>query len=284
MTTESGFVYSLDIQLASKPLNEAWLELQWRTADLPALPPAPVPVGIVDSNFQWALSSFYNSIKADYPVREQLPASQMPFDLVPHSIMYRFRKSAQGWPLVQFGPGIATINFTQAEYTSWAVFRAAMEYLRESVNAAYAGTPLHLTQIILRYRDIFPFDHRINNISNYMREMLNVEISWPEPIPGNAAQRTAPSDLTLSLGFRMNTPEAKGSLRLGSAMQEVAPSNETPILLAEFEMRGLNVDPELLSHSDHYLAWLDSAHLVIHDWFFALIDGQLLSQYKAGAE
>ena len=41
----------------------------------------------------------------------------------------------------------------------------------------------------------------------------------------------------------------------------------------------LQTRPVLIMLSD-VKDWLTSAHLVIHDWFFSLIEGELFNQYK----
>lgn len=280
MEKEAGFHYPGDIHLPTKPLAEAWLELQWQTADAPPAPTPGLPLGIVDTHFQLALGSFYQYVDEKYSVREPLPASQFPVEMTAHTVTYRFRDGKEGWPLMQIGPGVASVNFTH-QYT-WTAFRKEALFLREAVLGAYKGVPLLLTEIILRYRDVFFFDYREQDLQIFLREKLHIDLSWPSLIPGHLAERSWPTDFGMNLGFRLNTPRSAGNLRLTTALQSREQGAEVPIIIADFEMRAVDTFPSLLDDSTAYATWLDQAHDVVHEWFFALIEGELRSQYERG--
>ena len=105
--------------LKHAPLVEALLELRWELQQdgesLPARDPAyPLIVGLL-----------YGQVKEGYPCIEALPQSRLPAEVIPFLPTHRFRIGASEWPLVQIGPGIATLNFT-ASYR-WQRFQAAAE-------------------------------------------------------------------------------------------------------------------------------------------------------------
>src|SRR5690242_14184345 len=111
--------------LPRKPLIEAILEIKWQLVDGKD-PLHPLYVG--------ALASL---VAKDYPFREQLPAYLVPDDITPQVVKFRFRAAPGGWPVVQAGPGIASLNFTK-DYT-WPSFQNAAENLWMSLAQAFAS-------------------------------------------------------------------------------------------------------------------------------------------------
>src|SRR5581483_2894612 len=101
--------------LKNKPLVEAILEVRWGLV-------SHAPGHESDPHYKLLLGRLYDRLQEKYPEHEQLPTAIIPDELVGHVVQHRFRTSAKGWPLVQVGPGILTINST-AEYTWEDVFR-----------------------------------------------------------------------------------------------------------------------------------------------------------------
>lgn len=91
--------------LNNKPLVECILEMRWALVE-------QAPGLSQDPHFPLLLGRLYDRLNADYPVHEQLPAAEVPSELVGHTVQHRFRRKAEGWPLVQVGPGILTVNDT----------------------------------------------------------------------------------------------------------------------------------------------------------------------------
>ena len=77
--------------------------------------------GVIDPYYRLLLGRFFDRVKDQYPVPEQLPTATIPEMLVPQVVQQRFRIQKDGWPLLQIGPGILTVNDT-AHYT-WTDFR-----------------------------------------------------------------------------------------------------------------------------------------------------------------
>jgi len=66
--------------------------------------------------------------------RSPLPTAQIPDELSPCTIKYRFRKHKDGWPLIQVGPGISAINFT--EKYDWESFLTASNTFYKDLECA----------------------------------------------------------------------------------------------------------------------------------------------------
>src|SRR5262249_46385506 len=105
-----------------------------------------------DPHYKLLLGRLYDRLLAEYPEHEQLATASFPDELVGHVIQHRFRATANGWPLIQLGPGILTINST-ADYT-WQDFRPrAVAAVRRLYEAHPRTTDLKLSAITLRYID-----------------------------------------------------------------------------------------------------------------------------------
>lgn len=160
--------------LPSKPLVEALLEIKWELRSQ-----APPSLGPVDPGYPYAVGRLFERVRKDYPFREELPVAQMPEGATPHLARFRFRKAAGGWPVVQIGPGVATVNFTET-YT-WDAFRAAVlgfvPHLRSVYDDVY---PLKPTSVLLRYINAVELDYSKNDALKFLEEKMHVLLRLPE--------------------------------------------------------------------------------------------------------
>jgi len=99
------------------------LELKWE------LPQSIFPGFYIDKAYPFALGLFYNTVKGDFGFKEELDSLKAPEGMLPYIVQYRFRKKPNSWPALQFGPGIATINFTSAY--AWELFKDKALYLQK---------------------------------------------------------------------------------------------------------------------------------------------------------
>src|SRR5947209_1729030 len=100
--------------LVKKPLVEAILEVRWALE-------TKQPGTQIDPQYKLLLGRFQERVRDRYPEYEQLPAAALPDELIPYNVQHRFRRNANGWPLVQLGPGLLTVNET--ETYDWTTFR-----------------------------------------------------------------------------------------------------------------------------------------------------------------
>lgn len=135
-------------KLSHAPLVEAILEIRWRLQTNPAIPDMAV-----DPQYKLLVGRLYDRLRQDYPIHEPLPTSVMPDEMLNYLVQHRFRKSANGWPLVQVGPGIATVNDTEGYI--WDDFAERGRQLLQALADIYpdATWPLTVTGLQLRYID-----------------------------------------------------------------------------------------------------------------------------------
>jgi uncharacterized protein (TIGR04255 family) len=278
---ESAPHFPSEIQLATNPLTEAWLELQWRTRDADQLL-EPIEQMDVDPAFAFSLGAFYNAVRGRYPQQEKLPAAQVPDSMLPHVPRYRFRAAAETWPLLQIGPGVAAVNFTKPY--SWKLFRDEALFLLSALRSAYEGSPVTATKQVLRYQDLFPFDYERQNVLTYLGTMLNLPLQTPTYMPGPAGEQEWPRDVVLHLAYPLHTPDAVGTIRIATGTATKAEGDLQRAVVVELEVLARNLDSGAFADSQAFGEWLDAAHDVIHEWFFALIDGKLREQFERGAQ
>ena len=94
-------------ELKYKPLVEAIFDLRWelqqKTAGFAA-----------DPNYRLLLGRMFDRLEADYPAHEPLPTANLPDEMVGYTVQHRFRAQPGGWPLIQLGPGILSVNETDS--------------------------------------------------------------------------------------------------------------------------------------------------------------------------
>jgi len=246
--------------LPNKPLVEAILEIKWGQANEP------------DPAYEIIVGRLYEKVRAQYPVTEKLlPITQVPADMTIHVVRHRFRVTAGGWPLVQVGPGVLTLNDTEGY--QWEDFRRrALELspkLRESHPEPEA---LDITGIMLRYIDALEFDFEHHDVREFLREKLHIGVSVPETLFRDQPVFDRPTEAMLQLGFPIATPTGRVQLNISTGRKSDRPAlvwNTVLVSAGEDARQGWSDFP----------AWLNSAHAILRHWFFALIEGELLQEF-----
>ena len=254
-------------ELEDKPLVEAILELKWSPQGemLPWKDPAyPLYVG-----------TLYESIKGSYPHVEELPAKQVPDEITGGVVKYRFRRTANGWPLVQAGPGVATVNFTESY--KWTAFRShVLQFFPQLLQAyrfggAYEGP--FFTAAILRFINAVESDQ---DPLQFVSEKLHAEVKLPDPVAHATQISGAPSSIDVRLVYPISTPKGSGNIRIATGKK-----NDTPAVVWDLSVVSQGADaPQTEPQMD---TWLTSAHALIETWFLAFVEGELLEQFGVKA-
>jgi uncharacterized protein (TIGR04255 family) len=249
--------------LANKPLVEAILELKWK-------PSLSAQSNGVDADLRLFLGKFHDALGKEYPALEILPTATVAEQMTPNLPAYRFRKSEGGWPVVQLGSGILTVNDT-ASYT-WDDFRGRILRTVDLLIQTYAGK-LDMLSLELRYLNAVAVDFDKEDIAGFLLEKFGVVISMPDTIfEGNSVTGRA-SLFSLQMGFPTNAP--KGTLRISFARGK---SNDKDALVWETVIQsGENQIPQF---PDGFIEWLESAHGLAEECFFKLINGELLKRFS----
>jgi uncharacterized protein (TIGR04255 family) len=185
-------------------------------------------------------------------------------------VQHRFRATEDGWPLIQLGPGLLTVNDTEGY--EWHHFREHCKFAVDALQRAYADAkqPLTIEQSMLRYIDA---DVLADETPQDFLKKLKITTEVPSPLSGEISANDEMIGFNLQWMFRANKPKGVAQFRItqGKKQDQDAIIWETSIL-----SRGVDVSDFLIQGID----WIDAAHQMTHNWFYRLIEGELLEKYR----
>lgn len=266
------FKFPSDIKLVDNSLIEAWLEIRWQLETVAGTDFAR------DSGYPFALGAFYQNVKSRFGYKEDLEASFIPEEMLPYVVRHRFREGKDKWPLIQLGPGVASVNFTTPY--SWNMFQEEALFLRKALLEAYTENELKVNAVYLRYRNGVPFNFTSENLLDFCRTHLNTTVTLPSTIPGQIGRISWPKDINLKLTYDLTRPKGTGSLQIATGHATKQPITEILTWQIEVATDGTNV-PRVADEQE-FNEWLFLAHAAIHEWYFSLIEGPLLEKYLDG--
>lgn len=248
--------------LSSKPLVEAIFELRWGLDGPPGIGSDPY--------YQMLIGQMFAAIKEDYPQWERLPTAEVPEGFAPFMPHHRFRAAVDGWPLVQIGPGLLTVNDTESY--EWESFAPRCAIVVDTLFRLYPdiGDNLRVFEISLRYLDADP----LQGLSpvDFLRNLkLNVDVE--KSLFGGG--RIGETSLGVGLSVSYPALRPKGLFQI-SCNKGRKHDQDAMIWETQVVSRGSDApkQPETIN------SWLHEAHDTVHDWFFRQIDGALLEKYR----
>ena len=254
--------------LTNKPLVEAIFELRW---ELQQVEDAPM---LLDPHYKVLIGALYERVKSSYPHHQQLPTATIPDEIAAHTVQHRFRAKPGGWPLIQIGPGIVTLNDTD-EYV-WEDFERRSAALIENLYWAYPDPEsLRVRDVVLRYIDAVTLPGEGDDALVFLRDKLKLDARLCPSLFERTGVGQAPRELDLRFGFPSTRPPGSISLRftLGEKDGELA-------LIWHTVVASLNGDQFVPSSSAGILEWVTQAHELVDDWFFKLIEGDLERRFR----
>jgi uncharacterized protein (TIGR04255 family) len=262
--------FPADIHLNHNPLVEAWLEIRWELEN------AEQPGFMQDPGYAFALGTLYGSIKSDFPYIENTDATQAVIE-IPYVVRHRFRPAKDQWPILQIGPGVASVNLTES-YT-WDGLKKLAGTLAERLLEAYSTRDLKIQLVSLKYRNAIPFAYSVENIVEFLQDELNTVLQLPT-IPGYAGSKDAPTALNFNLSYDLATPKGTGTIQFATGTS--AHSGEVAIWDLVLTSGGKDV-PDLRNIRE-FNEWLEAANMVLRDWFFSIIEGPMFEQFRRAEE
>jgi uncharacterized protein (TIGR04255 family) len=256
---ESSSVKTLPDHLPNKPLVEAILEIRWGQ-DGQADPAYPLIVG-----------RLYERLRTQYPAFEDLPIVAVPAEITVHQVRHRFRRTKEGWPLVQIGPGILTVNETDGY--RWREFsergKAVLPLLYDTRSKPEL---LEISSLLLRYVNAIEFDYSSSDVLKFLAEKMRVSLSLPSTREHRIVSSTLKS-LGLQVVFPTESPAGSLILLVGTGKHKGQNA-----LVWEIHFRSIHKEiPQL---PDAFPSWLESAHDIVKKWFMEMVQGELLAQFS----
>lgn len=252
--------------LRNAPLVEALVELKWALNKDSEVEP------LRDLSYPTIIGLLYNEVKKEYPFIERLPQSLFPVELITTTPTHRFRSGENEWPLIQIGPGIATLNFTTTY--NWESFRNASISFINALTSSYesaATIPPSLQQITLRYINAIPFQFTSQDVLEFLQNKLHIVVQFPT-IMTESLGNSQTEHLNLQVDYHIVKPVGIGALSIGRGVKQGNSALVWDLAIASF-----NDDVPI---SSQFAQWLSDAHKVLENWFFTLVQGELLASFK----
>lgn len=256
-------------KLKNAPLVESIFEIRWRLQTSPNAPGMAF-----DPKYKLLVGRLYDRLVSEYPHHEPLPTAVMPDEMLNYFVQHRFRKSANGWPLVQVGPGIVTLNDT--ETYDWDNFSARGKQLLQCLSEVYPDEswPLVINTLQLRYIDAIPFDYKASNILDFIGDNLKIKIAFAPHLFSGAPIDLFPAGFDMSYSFPITTPAGIFRLRFTRGQK-----NGQDALIWETVVQSES-DNLLKTQPDDFEVWLKDAHNITHELFFKMIAGTLEESFQ----
>ena len=252
--------------LKNKPLVEAIFEVRWELQE-------PSPGMKIDPHYKILIGRIYDRVKDEYPFHEQLSTATMPDEIAGYVVQHRFRKNKDQWPLIQIGPGIITLNDTEGYI--WEDFERRIIHMLNVLFEAYPDPDnnLRINRLLLRYIDSVDFNYEKDDIFSFLNKNLKINISIYEKL----FKETGVSNLPLGFDLRFSFPakKPKGAVHLRFARGK---RQNVDVLIWETHVQSVGEDSP--KTKDQISIWVIKAHTLTDDWFFKMIEGELLRRFE----
>jgi len=252
--------------LKNKPLVEAIFELRW------GLQESENEVKI-DPHYKILIGSMYDKVKKKYPFHEQLPTASIPDEIAGYVVQHRFRKGEDEWPLIQIGPGVITLNYTEGY--DWGDFEKMIVYALDALFKAYpdAENNLKIDGLLLRYINAIDFDYEKEDILDFLKGKMKTAIRMDKKLFKNSGVNKLPLAVDLRFSFPSTKPKGAVYLRFARGKRK-----DTDTLTWETRVHSTGEDvPKAI---DKIPRWVNDAHKLTDDWFFKMVKGELLKKFE----
>jgi len=238
-------------KLPNAPLIEIIFDLQWHIKNKSDL-----------TKSQYLFGDLYNAIKDRYPFRESLFSPEIPADvLIKHPIL-RYRKVENGYPLVQMGPGILTLNTTDDDYY-WDDFYSQAELLLSDFYACIDSEG-RLFRPKLIFADFFIFDFDKHNANDFINQNFNINFSQ------SFISETNPFDLNLNFFYQTELGKLTLNIKKGRNSQDHSGIVMQTSIVSDNEME----------EAAQILSWLNGAHDLASKVFRDFIKKDLYKSFQ----
>lgn len=240
-------------KLPNAPLIEVVLELKWDLLTKEDL-----------NDSQYLYGDIYSSLKHKYPFRENILPFDVPLEVLINKPVHRFRSSEGGYPLIQVGPGILTLNTIDEKY-EWEEFSKNSEELLKAFHSVYQSFKNKLFSPCILYLDFFPFNFDNEDAYNFINE--NFSVNFKQSF---IETESYPKDINLSFNYKIDIGILNVSFQKGNNQQGVEG------IILQIRIDGFAKNDEI----DKIILWYDQSHKITSDLFKKMTEGKLYESFK----
>ena len=237
-------------KLKNAPLREVIFELLWK------LPVNEAGMAF-DPSFELALGHYSSSMKRRFPIRKRTVPDGFPVRA--YKPLHQFWSGELRWPVVQFGPGLLTVNDTDVNYSWLGNYRDNLAFAIDVLWESYGqeGGTLEVEKVRLTYVDAVEYDCEKETASEFVARNLNTELVCAYPLPGK------PIDLNIAQGFELSE---KSKMLITIQNGEHHQTGRPAIIWTTAVEKVENIAKEDLLH------WLDFAHDLSSNTFVNMLN------------
>lgn len=249
------------------PLIEVIVEVRWKLKE------GTHPDTKIDPHYKLLPGKFSDNMIGPYPYHEELPQASIPDEISPYMVKHRFRHQKDEWPLVQLGPGILTVNHTK-KYTTFDEFKPLAISAVDVLFKVYPEpADLKIQSIVFRCIDAILIDYQRENVMQFLKEKMGIQISLPEKLFTDTSVERIPQTFFWQTSFICNKPKGLGTIRFA-----LGKSSGNPALIWEQIVGSEDSDVPLMPQG--FEQWIDEAHTLTESWFLGLIQGSLEKEFE----
>jgi len=206
----------------------------------------------------------YSLVREKFPHREVVIPAGLPLEVFIGRPALRFRASEKGYPLIQIGPGVLTINTVGNEY-DWDTHSKDIEFVLTNFFTAskLEGKSVNVT---LAYIDFFEFDFEKASVVEYLAKNLNTQLKFNFIDTGEL-----PKIFNVTIGYAEEVGTVNVNIARGnnpSGHDGIAIQTNVIMESLEFEQKGIE---------DR----LDAAHTWCSELFKKMTKGELYNSYDS---
>jgi uncharacterized protein (TIGR04255 family) len=239
-------------KLPNAPLIEVIFELRWQIKDKEDI-----------QIYQYLIGDLYSSIKDKFSFREPLFPGGFPPEFSINNPAHRFRTEKNGYPLVQIGPGVLTLNTTDDSYYWEEFYKWSKDLLTNFLNIFPKHKQLFKSNLL--YIDFFPFNFIDNDALEFVNKNFDISISQGFlKKPGNPYH--------IDVGYYYETKVGNLSVTLKKGKS----TDHKDGILMQSSIQNQNE----LSELQAILDWLEGAHEFSSQLFKDITKGSLYKSFK----
>lgn len=252
--------------LLDPPLLEVIFELRWE------LEQNQQTGRFRDPSYPMMYGRLYERLKKDFPVVEDLPSVQAHPEATPFTPRHRMRKEKEGYPLIQVGPGILTVNDVRGY--SWNNFRILVLRLIESLGDLYPKeeAPLNFVKSEIRYVNGIRFDLARENPLKFLEEKLHMKLELDSELFEKNPLSERPNTVGLNLAYALEKPMGNLGITASLGQFDNAPAFIQQTLIQSFG----ELTP---SDINGFTTWLEEAHTAAENCFQVFCKGSLMEKF-----
>lgn len=245
-------------KLPNAPLKEVIFEVRWplRNSEQGLL---------IDEGFELASGRLSSLVEKRFPINKRVRSADIPEQFLPYHVIHQYWTGKETWPVLQLGPGIFTISYTEETY-DWEselrpLIKQGLEWLKEAYRVIL---PLNFGS--LNYIDaieVKKYGGLKSGWSEFITDHFNMSHKNDFSVQGKQEH------LQINQVFEMEEG-SKIHLQLSDGLK----NNREALVWQTAVLKASDFS------SDELLEWADFAHETTHELFIKMIKPKLYATFE----